>query len=62
VVRDAKRLRPKNSEVMRLLADNTKVKKFTGWKPEVDLDEGLQKTIEYIKAHPQNFKIGEYQI
>jgi dTDP-glucose 4,6-dehydratase len=62
VVRDQKRLRPKNSEVMRLLADNSKVRKLTGWKPEVGLDEGLEKTIAYIKTHPHLFKIGEYQI
>jgi len=62
VVRDAKRLRPKNSEVMRLLADNTKVRKLTSWKPEVGLDEGLKQTIEYIRAHPHLFKIGQYQI
>jgi dTDP-glucose 4,6-dehydratase len=62
ILRDTKRLRPKNSEVMRLLADNAKVRKATGWKPEVSLEEGLEKTIEYIRAHPQNFKIGEYQI
>jgi len=62
IVQDKKRLRPKNSEVMRLLADNTKVRKLTGWKPAVDLEEGLKRTIDYIRTHPQNFKIGQYQI
>jgi NAD dependent epimerase/dehydratase len=62
VVRDPKRLRPKKSEVMKLRADNSKIRKFTGWKPETNLDDGLKQTIAYIAEHPHLFKTGEYQI
>ncbi len=62
VVTDKKRLRPVKSEVMRLMADNTKAQKLTGWRPAVRLEEGLAKTIEYVRTHPENFRIGEYQI
>ena len=47
------RLRPKNSEVERLLGDNTKIKKLTNWKSKTSLDEGLVKTIYWFK---KNFK------
>ena len=47
------RLRPKNSEVERLLGDNTKIKKLTNWKSKTSLDEGLEKTIYWFK---KNFK------
>ena len=48
-VTDKQRLRPEKSEVMRLMADNTKVHKLTGWKPKVMLEEGLQKTLAYFR-------------
>jgi len=62
VKKDRKRLRPGKSEVMRLLADGSKMKRLTGWKPETSLDEGLKKTVAWINNNPRHFKIGEYQI
>lgn len=56
------RIRPEKSEVMRLCADSSKMMGKTGWSPKTDLDTGLKKTIEWIKANPNYFKIGEYQI
>lgn len=47
-VTDPDRLRPANSEVFRLLGDNSLISKLTGWKPEVSLEEGLKKTIAWI--------------
>jgi NAD dependent epimerase/dehydratase len=55
-VTDAERLRPLKSEVQRLWCDNTKIKKFTGYAPEVDIKEGLKKTIDWI-IMPENLKI-----
>ncbi|HXI83739.1 MAG TPA: NAD(P)-dependent oxidoreductase [Verrucomicrobiae bacterium] len=37
------------SEPMHLLADNTKLREGTGWKPHYPLDEGLRRTIEWWK-------------
>ena len=31
----------------------TKIRERCGWKPEVDLDEGLRRTIEWYRAHPE---------
>ena len=61
-VQETKRFRPSQSEVMRVCADNAKVKKYTNWRPLVDLDRGLEKTIRWIKDNPKHFKIGEYEI
>ena len=37
------RIRPKNSEVERLICDNKKILENTNWKPNFTLDEGLKK-------------------
>lgn len=50
---DDQRIRPKISEVERLCADNSKIMELTGWKPMYILDEGLKKTIRWLKS-PQN--------
>ncbi len=46
---DKDRLRP--LDVERLQADYSKMRKLTGWKPKVELKEGLKKTIEWFKAN-----------
>ena len=52
---DKKRSRPKNSEVFRLWCDNSKIKKLSGFKPQVNLNSGLEKTIEWI-TEPGNLR------
>jgi len=34
-------------EIHRICLDSTKAQKELGWKPQVDLDEGIQRTVEY---------------
>ena len=52
---DKQRIRPEKSEVFRLWCDNSKIEKLTGFKPEVDIRQGLQKTIDWItQAHNLN--------
>lgn len=48
VVFDASRVRPPESEVERLIADNSKAKRLLGWEPKIPFDEGLKKTIDWI--------------
>ena len=43
VVSSEERLRPDNSEVERLICDNTKLLKHTSWKPNYSLEQGLSK-------------------
>jgi len=56
---DKVRLRPQNSEVERLWADNSKIRKFTGWMPEYGGVEGLRRGIGETVAwfiNPENLK------
>ena len=52
---DNQRIRPKKSEVFRLWCDNSKIEKLTGFKPEVSIQQGLKKTIDWI-THADNIK------
>lgn len=56
VVFDATRIRPPESEVERLLADNTKARKLLGWEPRVPFDVGLKRTIDWISEHLALYK------
>jgi len=53
---DDQRIRPKGSEVERLVCNNSLLKKLTGWEPEVSLDEGLLKTVKWFKDEDRLFK------
>ena len=52
-VTDSQRLRPGKSEVFRLCGDSTRLRELTGWRPEVSLEEGLQRTIDWF-VRPEN--------
>lgn len=47
-VTDQQRMRPEKSEVFRLWCDNTQIYNLTGFKPQIDLKEGLKRTIEWF--------------
>lgn len=59
---DAVRLRPRSSEVERLLADSTLATKILGWKPRVALEEGLQLTINWVRHHMDRYRTGVYVV
>jgi NAD dependent epimerase/dehydratase len=50
---DPKRIRPKNSEVFRLVCDNQKINELVSYKPSIIIDEGLKKTIDWLLI-PEN--------
>ena len=56
------RVRPANSEVERLLSDNTKLIMNTNWKPNYDLGKGLTETIEWLKKNRELYKIEIYNV
>jgi NAD dependent epimerase/dehydratase len=49
------RLRPASSEIYRLLCDDSKLRKLTGYKQDYDLMTGLTETIKWFKR-PENLK------
>ena len=52
---DEARIRPKTSEVFRLVCDNSKLKILTGLETKVEITEGLKLTIDWI-MQPNNLK------
>ncbi len=46
--KDDLRLRPANSEVERLWCDNSKLIRLTGYKPKVNFEDGLKKTVDWF--------------
>ena len=62
VVEDEKRKRPAASEVQRLCSDNSKIKRLAGWVPKVTLDEGLKRTIEWVKSSRGMYDPDQYRI
>ncbi len=49
---DPRRVRPTASEVLRLVSDNSRAREVLGWSPRVSLDDGLDRTIRWIRDHP----------
>jgi len=62
VEQDPARIRPANSEVMRLISDNSKAREICGWAPKYDLKEGLLETIEWIRKNLHKYRSDRYNI
>ncbi|PWH12782.1 MAG: NAD-dependent dehydratase [Anaerolineae bacterium] len=58
---EEQRLRPEASEVYRLLSDNSQAKQVLGWFPQVNLDDGLDQTITWIRQHLDLYRVGVYE-
>ena len=60
VVIDSKRIRPKKSEVFRLLASDSKARKLLNWQPKykgiIGFKKGLEKTIDWF-SNPDNLRL-----
>jgi NAD dependent epimerase/dehydratase len=55
ILSDDVRVRPGKSEVERLWCDNSMIARLTGFKPEVSLREGLERSIDWFRD-PANLK------
>lgn len=64
VKEDEQRIRPTNSEVMRLVADATRLRRATGWAPGFSLEQGLEQTIEFFRdpANLARYKTDIYNV
>jgi NAD dependent epimerase/dehydratase len=52
VIQEDRRVRPEKSEVNRLLSDPSKMTDTTGWRAEVPLREGLERTMRWLSDRP----------
>jgi NAD dependent epimerase/dehydratase len=62
IICDEERIRPDNSEVNRLWANNTKIKELTTWAPSYNIDDGLKETVQWIKNNMKYFKTDIYNV
>jgi dTDP-glucose 4,6-dehydratase len=62
VVSEDQRIRPENSEVERLLASNALAASLLKWQPAIGLEEGLRRTIEWVKANREKYRPNTYTI
>ena len=51
VVQDESLVRPTRMEVFNLISDNRKAREVLGWEPQVPLEEGIRRTVEYVKEN-----------
>ena len=56
IVTESQRMRPGASEVERLCGDASRARALLGWAPEVSLDEGVARVVDYVRAN-----LGRYQ-
>lgn len=59
---DEERVRPAGSEVERLIADNRLASKVFGWVPRVPLEEGLERTIRWMRDNLSLYRTETYAV
>jgi CDP-glucose 4,6-dehydratase len=42
-----------DGEIDRQFVDSTKLRELTGWRPEIELGDGLRRTLEWYRKHPE---------
>jgi CDP-glucose 4,6-dehydratase len=42
-----------DGEIDRQFVDSTKLRELTGWRPEVELEDGLRRTLDWYREHPE---------
>jgi NAD dependent epimerase/dehydratase len=62
IVCDEQRMRPEKSEVERLVCNGEKARLMLGWQARVTLEEGLRRTIDWIRAHRDRYKPSLYNV
>lgn len=62
VVTESARERPAQSEVMKLVSNNSKARRLLGWEPRTGLDDGLRQTIDFIDRHRHLYHADTYTV
>jgi NAD dependent epimerase/dehydratase len=57
---DEARVRPEKSEVERLISSPELARELTGWAPQVDLRDGLARTIDWVERNTSRYRADEY--
>lgn len=55
------RLRPEKSEVLQLISNNSLARQYLGWTPEVSLEDGLARTVAWIRLNLDQYRVGKYE-
>lgn len=50
------RLRPRASEVTKLVSDASRARKLLGWAPKMRFEVGLLRTVDWVREHVDHFK------
>ena len=59
---DPARIRPQNSEVMRLISNNSLLRSTTGWSNTTNIDAGLAKTVDWLAANLDRYRPERYTV
>jgi nucleoside-diphosphate-sugar epimerase len=62
IVTRTERVRPDGSEVMKLLCSYDDARRMFGWEPQVGLQEGLQRTIEFVRDNLAHYTADRYAV
>ena len=62
ITTDDDRMRPAASEVQRLLCDSARARGWTGWEPQVSLEEGLARTAEWVRNNLEHLRAKQYHV
>ncbi|MCC7073397.1 MAG: GDP-mannose 4,6-dehydratase [Deltaproteobacteria bacterium] len=62
IARERERERREGSEVERLVADASRAGRLLGWKPQVTLEQGLERTVEFMRTHAARYRAGQYAV
>jgi len=62
IISEDERVRPLGSEVERLCADTEKARSLLGWQPTFTLEEGLTRTIEWVRENKEKYRSGVYVV
>jgi NAD dependent epimerase/dehydratase len=62
VLTESIRIRPENSEVMKLQANSLKAEKLVGWKSKVPLEDGLRMTVQWYAENRRRYTNAEMYV
>lgn len=62
IIEDRQRIRPESSEVQRLVCNYTQALENLNWQPQYSLEDGLRRTIFYIKENMDAYKAEQYNV